>query len=144
MRVALHIAGFAAGFIAPEVLAPGQQAAGRGYAPYNPSPIEGRYSPAQALDGTVRYEYVAIPVVESQTSRPTFLQALAFVGSFCAALAVVGAKKSAARTPREDYDELLAMTEGTAPVVVEPFHAPLTVSMLSVVGQDGTEPDNTA
>ena len=69
-----------------------------------------------------------MPVVESQTSRPTFLQALAFVGGFCAALAVLGAKKSAARRPSENYDELLAMAEGTGPVVVQPLRAPLTVS----------------
>jgi magnesium chelatase subunit H len=141
MRVASLIAAFAAGFSAPEPVAPGQQVVARGYLPYAQSP--NRYAPAQALDGQVRYEFVQgieTPVAP-QASGPTFLQALAFAGGFCAALAAVGAKKSARSTPRAfrptDYDALLAMTEGASPVVVQPFDASRVVSMLSVSGQEG-------
>jgi hypothetical protein len=56
MRVASLIAAFAAGFSAPEPVAPGQQVVARGYLPYAQSP--NRYAPAQALDGQVRYEFV--------------------------------------------------------------------------------------
>ena len=36
-----------------------------------------------------------------------------------------------------DYDALLAMTEGASPVVVQPFDASRVISMLSVSGQEG-------